>query len=247
MIARYTSPEPGGRRPVGAGFLVAGLVAIAAGLLLPIALGSFSQGQTLILAIAEALCLAVVAVGIVLLGRRLRTSHRALWTLARRDELTGVGNYRGLHERLAEEIARHRRHSREFALVLLDLDGFKAVNERFGHLEGDRLLAEIGVALADEVRAEDSVFRQGGDEFAVIVPETSAEEAEEVAARLRARVCRRGFGTDATRPVSAATGFAMFPADGDGGEALLGFADRDLFAAKRDIRGSKGIERRGSR
>jgi diguanylate cyclase (GGDEF)-like protein len=236
MKDSYTPPEPSGRRPIGAGFLIAALVAIAAGLLLPVALGSFSQRQTLILALVEAVCLAVIAVGVLLLARRLQASHQALWALARRDELTGVGNYRGLHERLAGEIARHRRHSREFALVLLDLDGFKAVNERFGHLEGDRLLAEIGVALSDEVRAEDSVFRQGGDEFAVIVPEAHAEEAEEVAARLRARVGRRGFGTDATRPVSAATGFAMFPADGNSGEALLDFADGDLFAAKRERR-----------
>ncbi len=235
-MAHYTPPEPNGRRPVGAGFLVAGLFAIATGLLLPFALGTFSQGQALILAAFEAICLAVVAVGILLLARRLQASHQALWALARRDELTGVGNYRSLHERMAEEIGRHRRHSREFALVLLDLDGFKAVNERFGHLEGDRLLAEIGVALSDEVRAEDSVFRQGGDEFAVIVPEANAEEAEEVAARLRARVSQRGFGSDEARPVAAATGFAMFPADGLTAEQLLGFADRDLFAAKHERR-----------
>jgi diguanylate cyclase (GGDEF)-like protein len=181
-------------------------------------------------------CLAVVGAGILLLARRLQASHEALWALARRDELTGVGNYRGLHERLGEEIARHRRHAREFALVLLDLDGFKAINERFGHLEGDRLLAEIGAALSDEVRVGDSVFRQGGDEFAVIVPEANAEEAEEVAARLRDRVGRRGFGSDEERPVSAATGFAMFPADGASVEDLLGFADVDLFSAKREGR-----------
>jgi diguanylate cyclase (GGDEF)-like protein len=235
-MIQQTPPAADSGRPVAAGFLVAGLVAIAAGLLLPLVLGSFSKGQTLALALVEAACLAVVAAGILLLARRLQTSHRALWALARRDELTGVGNYRGLHERLAAEISRHRRHTREFALVLLDLDGFKAVNEHFGHLEGDRLLAEIGAALSDEVRAEDSVFRQGGDEFAVIVPEANAEEAEEVAARLRARVRQRGFGTDMTRLVSAATGFAMFPADGDSAEQLLSFADRDLFAAKRERR-----------
>jgi diguanylate cyclase (GGDEF)-like protein len=179
-----------------------------------------------------------VAMGILLLARRLRASHHALWALARRDELTGVGNYRSLHERLSEEIARHRRHSREFALVLLDLDGFKAVNERFGHLEGDRLLAEIGAALRDEVRHEDSVFRQGGDEFAVIVPEANAEEAVEVAARLRGRVAQRGFGSDGERPVSAKSGFSMFPADGTSVDQLLGFADMDLFAAKRGGRRS---------
>ena len=237
MMTPISPTDPGGRRPLGAGFLVAGLIAIAAGLLLPLALGSFSDRQEVLLALAEALCLAAIAVGVVLMARRLRASHQALWALSRRDELTGVGNYRSLHERLAEEIARHRRHSREFGLVLLDLDGFKAVNERLGHLEGDRLLAEIGVALSDAVRIEDSVFRQGGDEFAVIVPEANAEEVEEVAARLRARVARRGFGSDEKWPVSATSGFAMFPADGAGLEALLGFADSDLFAAKRAGRG----------
>jgi diguanylate cyclase (GGDEF)-like protein len=222
-----------GRGPVAAGLLVAGLVAIAAGVLLPLLLGSFSDHQALVLGIVEACCLIVVAVGIVVLARRLRASHEALWDLARRDELTGVGNYRSLHERLAEEIARHHRHSREFALVLLDLDGFKQINEIHGHLAGDRLLTEIGRALQHEVRGEDSVFRQGGDEFAVIAPETNAEEAGEVAARLRRRVASRGFGSDEARPVSAKTGLAIFPVDGTTVDALLGFADHDLFAAKR--------------
>jgi len=224
---------PSNRNPIGAALLVAALAAIVAGLLLPLLVGSFSHRQAFVLAVIETLCLAIVAVGIVILTRRLKASHEALWALARRDELTGVGNYRALHERLNAEIARHRRHRRELALVLLDLDGFKQVNEGYGHLDGDRLLAEIGAALADEVRAGDSVFRQGGDEFAVIVPEADAEEAEEVAARLRRRVAHRGFGTDESHPVSAATGFAMFPADGASGEDLLGFADLDLFAAKR--------------
>ena len=235
-MARNSPPDPAGRRPLSAAILVAGRAAIIAGVLLPLVLGSFSQRQALVLAIVEALCLVVIAVGVVLLARRLRISHDALWALARRDELTGVGNYRSLHERLAEEIARHGRHSREFALILFDLDGFKAVNERLGHLEGDRLLAEIGAALSDEVRTEDSVYRQGGDEFAVIVPEANAEEAEEVAARLRARIGSRGFGTDDRWPVSAACGLAMFPADGVTVDDLLGFADADLFAAKREGR-----------
>jgi diguanylate cyclase (GGDEF)-like protein len=235
-MARFPSPDPHGRRPLSAAVLVAGLAAIAAGLLLPLTVGSFSRHQAFVLAIIEAACLVLIAVGIVLLARRLRTSHDALWALARRDELTGVGNYRSLHERLAEEIARHRRHSREFALILLDLDGFKAVNERLGHLDGDRLLAEVGAALGDEVRAEDSVFRQGGDEFAVIVPEANAEEAEEVAARLRERVSRRGYDSDDRWPVTAACGIAMFPADGVTVDDLLGFADADLFASKREGR-----------
>jgi len=233
MTNRERSDSHSARAPIGPGLLIAGLATIAAGLLLPLLLGSFSDRQALILALVEAACLLVVAVGVVILARRLRASHEALWELSRRDELTGVGNYRCLHERLAEEIARHHRHNREFALILLDLDGFKQVNERLGHLEGDRLLTEVGGALRDEVRVEDSVFRQGGDEFAVIVAETDAEEVAEVAARVRARVVSRGYGSDEELPLSGATGFAMFPTDGSTAEQLLGFADGDLLAAKR--------------
>ncbi len=170
------------------------------------------------------------------MARRLHANQEALWELARRDELTGVGNYRALHERLDEEVARHRRRRREFALILIDLDGFKQINEEHGHLAGDALLAEIGRALDDEVRREDSVFRQGGDEFAVIVPEAHAEEAEEVAARLCRRIRNRGYGTDLELPVSAAAGIAMFPADGGDAQALLRRADLDLFSAKRQHR-----------
>ena len=219
-----------GRSPVAAGVLVAALVAIAGGLLAPLLLGSFSSRQALALVVVESLCLLAVAAGVLLLSRRLRASHDALWTLARRDELTGVGNYRALQERLAEEIGRHGRRSREFALVLLDLDGFKQVNERYGHLRGDRLLAQVGAILRETVRAEDAVFRQGGDEFAVIVPEAGGEEAEKVAARLRERI--RECEHDDELPISATTGLAVFPADATEAEELLGVADRDLFASK---------------
>lgn len=227
-----TSPDDKRLVPLGGAYLLAALFAIALGLLAPLVFGGFSRREEVILALAEAACLIAVGTGIVLLVRRLRASHEALWALARRDELTGVGNYRALHERLAAEIARHQRHGRELALVLLDLNGFKEVNERHGHLEGDRLLAEIGSSLRKEVRGEDSVFRQGGDEFAVIVPEVNAEEAGEVAKRLRGRVSQRGFGSDEMRPLTATTGFAMFPADGRTVDDLLSVADADLFSAK---------------
>jgi diguanylate cyclase (GGDEF)-like protein len=230
-------PSPNLQRPLSPALLLVALGTICVGLLAPLLLGSFDRSQALVLALVEAACLIAVGVGVMILFRRLRASHEALWSLARRDELTGVGNYRALQERLGEEIARHLRHGREFALLLLDLDGFKQVNELYGHLEGDRLLAAIGAALSDELRAEDSVFRQGGDEFAVIVPEANAEEAEEVAARLRDRVSRCGAVSDGKRrPVSAATGFGMYPADGTTAEDLLGFADLDLFASKRGER-----------
>jgi GGDEF domain-containing protein len=152
-------------------FAIGGLAAIGLGLLAPLLVGSFDGNQLLILAAVEAACLLVAAFTWSALVRRLEAGHKILWTLSRRDELTGVGNYRALRERLGQEISRHARRGREFALILIDLDGFKQVNEEFGHLEGDRVLAGIGAALREEVRDEDSVFRQGGDEFAVIAPE----------------------------------------------------------------------------
>ncbi len=229
------------RVPLGPGLLVAGLAAIALGLLLPLLFGSFSDRQAMVLALVEVACLAAIAAGVVVMARRLRVSHEALWALARRDELTGVGNYRSLHERLAEQIARHGRHERQFALILLDLDGFKAVNERYGHLAGDRLLKEVGGALRDEVRGADAVFRQGGDEFAVIVEEADTEEAGEVAARVRARIANRGYGNDAELPLTGATGYAIFPGDGTSAEELLGYADLDLLAAKRGEAGHRAF------
>jgi diguanylate cyclase (GGDEF)-like protein len=209
-----------------------GVVAIAVGLVAPLLVGSFAGRELLALAAIELVCALVVAVSAVRFVRRLEASHAYLWALSRRDELTGVGNYRALHERLGEELSRHRRRQREFALILIDLDGFKQVNEKLGHLEGDRLLTEIGEALRDEVRGEDSVFRQGGDEFAVVAPEINGEEAEDVAARLRARVSGCGAGVR----ISAGTGFAVFPADGHSISELIACADRDLLGAKRDGR-----------
>lgn len=227
--------EPSGPPGLPSRFLIGGLAAIVAGLLAPLLIGSFTGRQLLGVAMIEAACVLALAFGWLVLARRLEAGRRALWTLSRRDELTGVGNYRALQERLGQEVSRHARHKREFALILIDLDGFKQVNEMFGHLEGDQVLAGIGAALLDEVRDEDSVFRQGGDEFAVIAPETNGEEADEVAARLRARV--RDCGVHGL-PVSAGTGIASFPADGRTADQLTHVADLALLSIKQ--RGTRG-------
>lgn len=218
---------------VGGGLPIAACVAVAAGLAFPFAAGYFSAAEAAVVAVFDLACLATAGACAVAIIRRLERSRRSLWELSRRDGLTGVGNYRAMHERLSEEIARHARRDRQLALILIDLDGFKQVNERFGHLEGDRLLAEIGWALRDAVRAEDSVFRQGGDEFAVIAPETNDEEAEDVAARLRNRVREC---SDERRPISACTGFAVFPGDGRSSDELIARADDDLLESKREGR-----------
>jgi diguanylate cyclase (GGDEF)-like protein len=231
--------DQNGRHPkIPANLALAALVATAAGMLAPLLVGSFSARQTLTLVAIEVACLIAVAGAGFVLARRLRAHNEDLWALSRRDELTGVGNYRALRERLDEEIARHSRRGREFALILIDLDDFKQVNEEFGHLEGDRLLAEVGGALRSEVRGEDPVFRQGGDEFAVIAPETNGEEAEDVAARLRTRLRECGVGGP---PISAGVGLAVFPADGRAADELFRCADRDLLGAKRVGRVGEGL------
>lgn len=232
MSSARPQPVPIQPRPLSRPLLLLPPAAVALGLAAPLLFGSFTATEAAVLAGLEAVCLFGATLGAVAVVRRLRGGQEALRAIAMRDELSGVGNYRALHERIGEEIARHRRHGREFVVILIDLDEFKQVNERHGHLAGDQLLAEIGAALMDEIRREDSVFRQGGDEFAVVVPETNAEEADELSARLRHRISHRGFGNDETLPVSATTGFATYPADGVTERALLACADRHLFASK---------------
>jgi len=228
-----SSPAPAnGPRDIGGHLLGAAVLAMAVGLAAPLLIGSFTPAERAILGLVEAVCLVAAGLSGVVLTRRLQASRKAFWALSRKDALTGVGNYRALNERLNEEVARHSRRAREFALILIDLDGFKQVNESLGHLEGDRLLAVVGAALQDEVRGEDSVFRQGGDEFAVIAPETNSEEAIDVAARLRTRLRECGDSVQ----VSAGTGFAIFPADGRTLDELFVYADRDLLAAKQSGR-----------
>ena len=116
---------------------------------------------------------------------RLEAGRAVYQKLSERDPLTGLGNYRTFYERLEYEIVRHQRHQRRFAVMLLDLNGFKQVNDTFGHLEGDRLLREVGNVLSATVRDEDSVARQGGDEFSVLAPETTWGEVVALAARIR--------------------------------------------------------------
>jgi diguanylate cyclase (GGDEF)-like protein len=159
----------------------------------------------------------------------LHVSREAYRRLSVVDGLTGVGNYRALMTRLHHETGRHARRGREFALLTLDLDEFKEINETNGHLVGDALLAIVGSMLDVKVRTEDGVYRQGGDEFSVVAPETGREEATLLGQRIERAL--RGIRSGDVR-ISASIGTAVFPHDGGDPAELLDAADLDLRSRK---------------
>jgi diguanylate cyclase (GGDEF)-like protein len=149
--------------------------------------------------------------------------------LAEHDTLTTLPNRRAFTRRLAVETARSGRYHRPFALVLCDLDGFKELNDRFGHGAGDDALREVGRLLSRSVRRSDVAFRVGGDEFALILPET--EEAEVRAAVDRIAVDLESAAT--ASPIKASFGVSVFPRDGQEPERLFRAADDAMYSAKR--------------
>ena len=120
-------------------------------------------------------------------ARRFREARQ----LADLDALTGLHNRRYFHETLAREVARAQRYSRSLALVVFDLDDFKAINDRIGHLAGDGVLAEAADRVRDVVRSADVACRVGGDEFAVILPESSLKDADQLYKRLEQAISIR--------------------------------------------------------
>jgi diguanylate cyclase (GGDEF)-like protein len=161
---------------------------------------------------------------------RLRRERDALRATALRDPLTGLANRRSLLERGEYEIARHTRGGRSFSVLMLDLDGFKRLNDRFGHAAGDDLLRDVADALTRAMRHQDTVARLGGDEFCVLAPETDAPGAQRLLARAMAAVGRVTTGVDA---LAASAGAGVFPGDGTTVEALLNVADQRLLELKR--------------
>jgi diguanylate cyclase (GGDEF)-like protein len=158
-------------------------------------------------------------------ARRFREARQ----LADLDALTGLHNRRYFHEPLAREVARAQRYGRRLALIVLDLDDFKAINDRIGHLSGDAVLAETAERVRDVVRSADVACRVGGDEFAVILPESSAEEADQLYRRLRGAVASRPVGQAGRLFVSA--GIAELLADDDP-TRFFERADEALYRAK---------------
>jgi diguanylate cyclase (GGDEF)-like protein len=194
----------------------------------------FQDGALWTLAVGLPLTITAVAIG--RLTANLESSRATYQALLGVDDLTGAGNYRALIGRLQHEVTRHGRRGRQFSLLNLDLDGFKSVNDTQGHLIGDLVLAIVASMVELEVRSEDAVYRHGGDEFAVIVPETNRDQAWLLAARIELKVRRLAAG-----PVrlSVSFGVAVFPEDGADPAELLDAADISLRKQRLEVVASR--------
>lgn len=175
-----------------------------------------------------------VRIGVAHEVTELRRAEREIEYRASHDPLTGLPNRHRLQSELQYAIAHAAQTGDGLAVLYLDLDGFKAINDRGGHDAGDRLLREVAQRLQQDLRKGDLVARVGGDEFVVLLPGCQdAEAARAVADGLRA--CLSPFFTspDGSFRLDASVGIACFPADGSDPDALLAHADRAMYAAKR--------------
>jgi diguanylate cyclase (GGDEF)-like protein len=166
--------------------------------------------------------------------------HEEAQRLSLTDPLTGLSNYRYLKESLRREVERATRFGRKLAVLALDLDRFKDINDTYGHAAGDAVLMEFARRLRAEIREVDFAFRQGGEEFVVLLPETDVAGGTIVAHRLGAAVRRSPVQVvpaapeeDLTPvPVTVSIGIAVYPDDGASGPEVLRAADDALYAAK---------------
>lgn len=159
--------------------------------------------------------------------------HEEIYRLAIRDGLTSIANNRYLHEFLERECARARRHGRKLSVIMLDIDHFKQINDRHGHLTGDDVLRGLAQLLATRVRRDELVARYGGEEFCLILPETGVDGALAYAEILRDLVERHTFESDGNLlKLTISAGVASFSSDMHSPMDLLRAADEALYRAK---------------
>jgi diguanylate cyclase (GGDEF)-like protein len=194
-----------------------------------LAVGQFEDLANVVVALATVTVLTGMARAGITVVERLRESHRQAIT----DDLTGLGNRRHLVERLDAAIAAAAEEQGELALLLIDLDGFKELNDTLGHPAGDEVLRQIGPRLSQILRAEDTLARLGGDEFAVVLAPGDEATASAAGLRLRAAL-ERSFEVGGIRiHVDASVGIALFPTHSRSAEGLLQRADVAMYEAKR--------------
>jgi diguanylate cyclase (GGDEF)-like protein len=148
------------------------------------------------------------------------------------DYLTNLPNARSLFLQLDAELSRGRRSQQPLALLVLDLDGFKQVNDRFGHLEGNKVLRAVAGVLKSACREYDYVARMGGDEFVVLLPGVKPHDVEGKLVQFRGLVKQVGTDIFAGSPLTASIGVAHFPLDGTNAEQLLAEADKRMYKEK---------------
>lgn len=173
-----------------------------------------------------------------MLGVAIQNCHlfREIQNQARTDPLTKLANYRTFYDQLKRETHRHIRYGRHLTLAMVDVDNFKAVNDSYGHTTGDRVLLEVAEIIQGYVRREDLVARYGGDEFAVVMPETPIDGAEIVAGRVQALMHQHEFGLHTPPvPVSLSIGLAELTPSMNVAD-LVKHADAALYQAKKEGR-----------
>jgi diguanylate cyclase (GGDEF)-like protein/putative nucleotidyltransferase with HDIG domain len=166
-------------------------------------------------------------------------NQRLLETSITTDYLTNLPNARSLFHTLDTEVARAQRESRRLSVVLMDLDGFKQVNDRFGHLAGNKVLRIVANGLREHCGSKDYVARMGGDEFVLLIPDATAEEVEAGIENMRSVIQSAGESTPQPSPLAVSVGIAHYPEDGSDPETLLAEADRRMYKNKRQRRDRK--------
>lgn len=218
-----------------AGLATAGLATAAFALVLLVdpSLDTYGPEDALRLSVGLGATWLLAFVAVAYAGHQRRTVAHAL-ALSRTDPLTGLFNRSQLFVTLEQEVSRTRRSDRGFCVLMIDVDGLKAINDSAGHLRGDDVLRALGAVIRGSIRTVDSAYRYGGDEFVVLLPETDIVGAFVVAEKIRAGAEDVGMVTaEADAMTSVSIGLVSHPEDGLGAEELMVAADRAMYQAKK--------------
>lgn len=203
-------------------------------------LAMLGRGDRWIALVTTLLCTLLVTPPLCFAGLRLvfalEQARRQLDVLATRDDLTGLHNRRHFMSRVEAEWDRAKRYGNSAALLLIDVDHFKQVNDQHGHLVGSRVLVEVARTVEDTLREGDVVSRYGGDELTALLPGVDVDVAIKVAERVRAAVAEARFAVAPTLRITVCVGVAAFPLHGTDVRSMLDAADRAMYRGKESSR-----------